>query len=162
MFQQVDGDTSGEIDLAEFQRLYQKVGINLSGKELQDQFRMYDSDNSGTISLAELQSHVQVTKGSHGYNPDLHLRAVFTRFDENRDGHLDARELANLFSTTGIPMTVQEAENQIRVNGFNGRVTFEDLRRICNITTNTGYTNVSNVAYNQGTTYGRAPVNRYY
>lgn len=98
MFSHVDADRSGEIDKAEFARLYAKVGVHLSGRELDSQFRMYDTDNSGTITLDELQQHMHVSTNGRLADPDHHLRAVFKRFDENRDGFLDIRELGELYA----------------------------------------------------------------
>jgi Ca2+-binding EF-hand superfamily protein len=140
MFSNVDGDKSGAIDKAEFARLYAKVGVHLQGRELDSQFRMYDTDNSGTISLEELQQHMHVSTNGRLADPDHHLRAVFKRFDENRDNYLDVRELAELYAQTGHHMDHREIENQMRLNGVHGgKVDFQAFKNFVSIGHSSGH-----------------------
>ena len=128
LFNQQDADHSGGIDKQEFRHLYEAVGIRFTDKELDDQFRMYDDDGNGTISKAELQAHTHISVNGADAT-EHHQRALFRRFDRNRDGFLDVHELTELYNCVhGRHHSHHDAQNQLALMG--GRCDFRTFQSI--------------------------------
>ena len=92
-----DVDGSGCIDLEELRAALRKLGLRGGQLETAAIFRRYDSDDSGEIDLKEFAVLVR----------DLQL---YTSFDTNFDGEIDASELHQVLERLKIATTVHDAQ----------------------------------------------------
>jgi len=88
-FQRYDTDNSGAIDLDELREALRKLGLRAGGDDVQALFRRYDVDGNGTIELHEFAVLVR----------DLQL---YTSFDSNCNGAIDAGELSKALKELGL------------------------------------------------------------
>ncbi|KAF7988470.1 hypothetical protein HCN44_001043 [Aphidius gifuensis] len=100
IFNQLDHDGNGKIDVHDLSNALHKVGVH---KRYAEQFMAQsDSNKSGDISLAEFIHYV--------IEHEKKLRLQFSHLDKNKDGKIDLEELISSFNKDlGIKMDRAEA-----------------------------------------------------
>lgn len=58
VFDEIDKDGNGELDMEEIEELFIKLGIFVSDRELNRLFAIVDTDKNGTISFQEFVHHI--------------------------------------------------------------------------------------------------------
>ncbi|XP_076245672.1 short Calcium-binding Mitochondrial Carrier isoform X1 [Calliopsis andreniformis] len=98
LFQKLDRDGKGKIDVKNLSEALRKVGVD---KSYAEQFlARSDSTKSGDITLAEFIHYVR----EHEKN----LRLQFSHLDKNKDGKIDLDELIKAFEELGITLSHDE------------------------------------------------------
>ncbi|XP_043286050.1 calcium-binding mitochondrial carrier protein SCaMC-2 [Venturia canescens] len=104
IFQQLDLDGNGRIDVHDLSKALHEVGVH---KRYAEKFlAQSDKSKSGDISLAEFIHYVR----EHEKN----LRLQFSDLDKNRDGKIDLEELIRAFKDLGIEMSKEEAKKLLQ------------------------------------------------
>jgi calmodulin len=93
-----DTDNSGSIDCDELRDALRKLGLRAGGLETAAVLRRYDADDNGTIDLPEFAVLVR----------DLQL---YTMFDTNCDGQIDASELHTALKRLSMDVAVGTCES---------------------------------------------------
>ena len=58
IFQKIDGDNSGQLDMREFKRFVSQSGLEWPDNVAELFFKRFDADGNGSISFKEFQSFV--------------------------------------------------------------------------------------------------------
>ncbi|XP_048761103.1 programmed cell death protein 6-like isoform X2 [Ostrea edulis] len=125
MFQAVDQDRSGQITANELQ--YALMNGNWSpfnSETCRLMIGMFDRNKDGTIDAQEfaaLWKYIQDWK------------SCFERFDTDRSGNIDARELHTAFQTFGYNLSPQFCDTVVRVFDRRGsrNINFDDFIQTC-------------------------------
>ncbi|CAE8605435.1 unnamed protein product, partial [Polarella glacialis] len=125
-FEAIDEDGSGEISEEELSVAFQMMGMKLNKDELRKEFREVDVDQSGSVEWPEfLQLMAKFGAGENLENNFTNerlaeLREVFSLFDDDGNGSLDAAELTVVMRTVGLTPSKQEVHNMIDELDANG------------------------------------------
>ncbi|XP_011299648.1 calcium-binding mitochondrial carrier protein SCaMC-2 isoform X1 [Fopius arisanus] len=121
IFQQLDIDGNGRIDVHDLAQALHQVGVH---KRYAEKFlQQSDSTKSGDISLAEFIHYV--------IEHEKKLRLQFTHLDKNKDGKIDLEELISSFNKDlGIKMDRAEATKLLQRMDRDGSlsITFNEWR----------------------------------
>ncbi|KAK1121346.1 hypothetical protein K0M31_010642 [Melipona bicolor] len=113
IFQKLDLDGNGRIDVKDLSKALRKVGVD---KYYAEKFlARSDSTKSGDITLAEFIHYVR----EHEKN----LRLQFSHLDKNKDGKIDLEELIKAFEELGIKMDYNEAKKLLQRMDKDGSLT---------------------------------------
>ncbi|XP_062581058.1 programmed cell death protein 6-like isoform X1 [Saccostrea cucullata] len=125
MFQAVDQDRSGKITAVELrQALLNGNWSPFNHETCRLMIGMFDHNKNGTIDAQEfaaLWKYIQDWK------------ACFERFDTDRSGNIDARELHTAFQTFGYNLSPQFCDTVVRVFDRRGarNINFDDFIQAC-------------------------------
>lgn len=113
VFQLVDIDNSGKIDMAELKEMFSLFGVNdhfLSGA-LTRMMKGVDKDNDGQISPQEFYELLsqKFEKGDSRHEID----SVFNQMDKKKDKHLDVDELHDVANMLGESLSKEEIKDMI-------------------------------------------------
>ena len=96
----IDGNNDGEIDLNEFQLIFEKMKLSNNctfDKLLRETFDMYDADGSGDIDQSELKTLM----AQLGFDlSDEELSNMVAEVDVDGNGEIDFEEFVQLFKGT--------------------------------------------------------------
>jgi len=136
-FSNLDENSDGSIDKAELERGLKQLGLK-DPDVLSKTFQLLDVDGDGVLSLNEFSAGVLLVFS------DLledRFRALFRRYDEDCDGHLDREELRKLLSSsaplaTGIHNGAasrqgggEEQTLEEMLRGSDGHLSYEEVKR---------------------------------
>jgi len=93
-FNLIDADGNGHIDLGELKRVLVSLGEHVDDQSVQICFNEVDTDGNGEISYDEFEKWYLASK----LKLTGDIRAIFRRFDDNSDLHIDTTELRKLLS----------------------------------------------------------------
>jgi len=116
LFETLDSDSSGCIDVSELSFAFKCMGMKLSKKELDETIIEVDADGSGQLEWPEFLSLMskygkgQGVEASFSAERLAELQEIFSVFDSNGDGTLDVKELDAVFRTLGL----QSSQKEIR------------------------------------------------
>jgi len=91
LFDQLDGDGSGEIEYTEWEAAALRSFTEISESAMLAAFRAIDVDDTGSIGLDELRRLTQVSN-------DEELEEIMARTDLNGDGVIDFQEFKAVFA----------------------------------------------------------------
>lgn len=118
-FEAVDEDESGEISEEELGYAFRMMGMKLDDKELHEAFLEVDLDGSGTVEWPEflfLMSKFGAGQSLESNFTDerlAELREVFSLFDDDGNGSLDAKELSLVLRSVGLVPSDEEVQQMI-------------------------------------------------
>ncbi|XP_050450565.1 calcium-binding mitochondrial carrier protein SCaMC-2 isoform X1 [Cataglyphis hispanica] len=120
LFQTLDLDGNGRIDVLDLSRALREVGVHT--QYAQKFLTSSDSTKSGDISLAEFIHYVR----EHEKN----LRLQFSNLDKNKDGKIDLEELIRAFKELGIEIAQEEATKLLQRMDQDGslKISFDEWR----------------------------------
>ena len=90
-FKQLDGDNSGQVDMAEYLQFSLRDALARSSDRVVDLFKKWDEDNSGKIDKREF-CHAMRALGFDDVS-EKDAGAVFDMLDDDKSGQLEYKEL---------------------------------------------------------------------
>ena len=121
VFKRFDVDGSGVIDAKETLLALRDVGIEVDPKMAIKIMEGYDADGSGGLGIDEFQKFVaELRKYQAAHMPkpepriDDDITAIFEKFDANRSGSIDVKELKPALSELGCEVEGDAAASLIR------------------------------------------------
>lgn len=123
LFEVFDSNGNGVITKPELRDVIVSFRVDLSDTELAKMIATFDADADGMLQPDEFS---RLMSGFRGEDTSIEaqMERTFLRFDANRDGGLDAREVRALMEASGQTITLREAKTIIfeaDVDG-NGRI----------------------------------------
>ena len=142
MFQRIDADKDGNLDLEEMKKAMQTMDFRLSEPEIEQLFNEMDVDRSGAVDKEEftavLCNWALVSKTKHW---KLLVRRVFDDIDYNGDGSISVHELTKMFrDTTGeedddfATAVAESLVNQVDLNN-DGEIDFDEFLELLEAST---------------------------
>ena len=129
MFNSVDVDGGGTLDIDEVRQLGEKLGFEFTGSELDSAWKLMDMDGSGAVDFGEFYKWWSVRKQRGDY--ELHSEAVrmFKAIDVDGGGTLDNEEVHKLGAMLGFKFTESELDAALKEMDADGsgEVDFEEF-----------------------------------
>ena len=127
LFDEMDTDGTGDFDAAEFQRVLNHIGVEVSDKAAMTAMAALDKDGDGTLETKELaqaveefqrQRRVWAAKvlggiGDYVKKTKLSVQRVFSRVDLDGSGNLDVLELQEALLKLGQSLSELEVEEMM-------------------------------------------------
>jgi len=132
VFDRYDFDRSGQLSKLELRSALRELRIDVSTPEAANAIAKYDADRNGSLSLdefaqvcAKLQPPPPKPREvATVRNPDADIKdrqeSVFRKYDRNRDGSLDKRELRSALAELNLDLSGDEAAAALRRFDANG------------------------------------------
>ena len=140
-FERYDRDKSGKLDYREVRSALADIGIDMTMNEAASVLRQYDADQSGRMEIDEfaqlvvklrqlgyelketelqklreelkrLAALAELAERAQRVAPDI--RAAFERYDKDRSGRLDHREVRAALKDIGIDFTSEQAARVVK------------------------------------------------
>lgn len=130
LFEIFDSNGNGAITKPELRDVIVSFRVDLSDGELTKMVETYDTSADGILQLDEFAKLMQGFRGEDA-SVEAQMERTFLRFDANRDGGLDAREVRALVEANGQVITLREAKTIIfeaDVDG-NGRIDTSEFNK---------------------------------
>eukprot|EP01050_Picozoa_sp_SAG11_P003184 SAG11_NODE_174_length_13505_cov_9.126585_13_plen_1110_part_00 len=141
MFDKVDVDNSGEIDLREFKQLITDLGISMTALELKQSFREVDEDESGQVDFDEFKIFYMKQKQAQGVGHRIRqklksvlsptkqnynsLRDLFDAIDIDGNGTVDKDEFAQLVRDIGLNLSQKQLSDTFQTVALNRNINFD-------------------------------------
>ena len=126
-FAHFDRNRSGYLDYRELRSALTHMGLDISTAATVELLRAYDDYPDGKLDVFEFDTLVRdlnrvLGRGPgggamgtmSGPRPSASVRAAFARFDRNRSGFLDYRELRNALTHMGLDLSTSTAVELVR------------------------------------------------
>lgn len=123
LFEVFDSNGNGVITRPELRNVIVSFRVDLSDGELTKMVETYDTNADGFLQRDEFSKLMSGFRGED-VSVEAQMERTFLRFDANRDGGLDAREVRALMEASGQVITLREAKTivfEADVDG-NGRI----------------------------------------
>ncbi len=125
-----DSDGSGQIDIGELDKLFQRLGKSFSKDQLKNMIAKADSDGNGQISFEEFCR--MMSKKDKFLTFETELKEAFNVFDKDGNGSISAQELLKVITDLGEHITQDEINlmiNEADLDG-DGQMDFNEFVRI--------------------------------
>ena len=110
-FAMFDENNSGDIDKAEFSKLTEVLGLEISEKKQNEILRDLDKEGNGCIDYEEF---VKLMSKFQFGNAETHLETAFNEYDKDMDGEVGLDDLLKVSEELDeVPMTKSDAELMI-------------------------------------------------
>ncbi|OQR76306.1 calcium-binding mitochondrial carrier protein SCaMC-2-like, partial [Tropilaelaps mercedesae] len=122
LFQKLDVDRDGRIDVKDLTAGLQKLGLPHSTDNAKKFIESSDLTRDGVVDFQEFVQYV--------LEHERNLKLVFNKIDENADGHIDEEEIMSSCRKLGIHIDSAEAHRLLRRMDKDGSLTinFEEWR----------------------------------
>lgn len=130
LFEVFDSNGNGVITKPELRDVIVSFRVDLSDGELTKMVETYDMNVDGILQRDEFSKLMSGFRGED-VSVEAQMERTFLRFDANRDGGLDAREVRVLMEASGQVITLREAKTIIfeaDVDG-NGRIDTSEFNK---------------------------------
>ena len=130
-FERYDANRSGQLDYKELRNALQAMGLDVSEQKAAQLLQDYDRDGNGLMDIGEFADLVSSVRGVNLHSLKSRyqksektlqaeaaigaalgardIRAAFDRFDANKSGKLDYKELRGALKTVGLEPSEQQA-----------------------------------------------------
>lgn len=112
LFDVFDTNGNGVITRPELRDVIVSFRVGLSDGELDEMITTFDVSGDGKLQRDEFSELMQGFR-SEDNSVEAQMERAFLRFDANRDGGLDAREVKALMEASGQTITLREAKTII-------------------------------------------------
>ena len=129
-FHKYDSNSSGKLDYKELRGALQDLGLRHETDEAVRVLQQFDRSGDGLLSLDEFGKLVRQLSDSSGVSLSPHsgvddwndgeIRAAFLRYDTNRSGKLDYKELRGALRDLGVRSDEREAVRTLQEYDRNG------------------------------------------
>ena len=110
-FAMFDENNSGDIDKAEFSKLTEVLGLEISEKKQNEILRDLDKEGNGCIDYEEF---VKLMSKFQFGNAETHLETAFNEYDKDMDGEVGLDDLLKVSEELDeVPMSKSDAELMI-------------------------------------------------
>ena len=96
VFNNIDTDKNGFIEIEEFMRACINPRIFLSDNQLKYAFDYFDTDRSGSISIPEIESKFFQNSKNKNQKTKRLIKNLFDEIDLNRDGEISYEEFSSM------------------------------------------------------------------
>lgn len=130
LFEVFDSNGNGAITKPELRDVIVSFRVDLSDGELTRMVETYDTSADGVLQQNEFSKLMSGFRGEDT-SVEAQMERTFLRFDANRDGGLDAREIRALMEASGQDLTLREAKTivfEADVDG-NGRIDTSEFNK---------------------------------
>lgn len=109
LFEVFDTNGNGVITRPELRDVIVSFRVDLSDSELDGMIAAFDVSDDGKLQRGEFAELMQGFRSEES-SVEAQMERAFLRFDANRDGGLDAREVKALMEASGQNITLREAK----------------------------------------------------
>ncbi len=134
-FKKYDVDKSGFLDYSEVRKALETVKLSMDGPASKGLLKKYDKDGSGKMELDEF---VELVFALRAINLDLadadaELKATFNKFDRNKSGKLDHKELRKALEAVGLTMDGPQAQGLLAKydEDGSGLMELDEFKQLC-------------------------------
>ena len=113
MFEALDRDGSGSIDIFELRKMVQGLGLPCSKQELKQMFARMDRNNDGSISYEDFKQDL-LSRWSTPEEKQHLLRELFRMFDLTGNGKIEPKEVKVVMMSIGEKVSNQEIDEMFR------------------------------------------------
>ncbi|KAH0789692.1 EF hand family protein [Histomonas meleagridis] len=125
-FNGIDSDKNGYLSKQEISQFMQ--ANQLDPRFVEAIFKLFDKNQDGELCFDEFLEYIDACNKS-AIDPTYLFKMIFEAIDVDHDGSLDAAEMVEFGKLTGFPMTLEQAQEDIKVldNDGNGKLDFQEL-----------------------------------
>jgi len=115
-FKEYDADGSGEVESAELALVLQNFGIMPLRHVLDEVLSEVDEEGKGALNMAEFKKLMEIIRLREGFTKVEYesFHGLFHRFDLDKSGEIDTKELQSLLSWMGYPTAKEEVAKIVR------------------------------------------------
>mmetsp|Transcript_19590 Transcript_19590/g.42503 ORF Transcript_19590/g.42503 Transcript_19590/m.42503 type:complete len:412 (+) Transcript_19590:207-1442(+) len=123
MFQEMDANNDGTVDIYELNSALARLGIPCSPLYMLSVMKQHEANERETISWEEFRHYVHLR--------DREIEAAFKEFDSDNNGEISAREIGQVMSAAGLPTTGKDIRRLMELldKDHNDTVSYEEFRR---------------------------------
>ncbi|XP_023166650.1 calcyphosin-like protein isoform X2 [Drosophila hydei] len=99
-FRVMDDDGSKTLNLEEFKKGINGLGLDFNESDTEDLFKSFDTDESGTINMTEFLMKLRPPMGTCRLNI---IEKAFNKLDTNADGQVTIDDLKHIYSVQDHP-----------------------------------------------------------
>lgn len=117
IFEQLDVDKDGKIDLTELQEAYRRLELLRVPGQAQKFLTASDSNKDGELDVTEFVKYL--------HEHEMHLKLMFRIIDRDKDGRISASEMVQSLKSVGLPITEEEAQAIVKRMDKDGTSTID-------------------------------------
>ncbi|XP_022085201.1 calcium-binding mitochondrial carrier protein SCaMC-2-like isoform X2 [Acanthaster planci] len=106
LFEQLDVNADGRIDVEDLQEGLERLGVHIVPGHAQKFMSKSDQNKDGHVDFAEFLQYVT--------EHEKQLKLVFKHIDHNQDGHLDVHEILASLRKLGVSVSEDEADRLMK------------------------------------------------
>eukprot|EP00667_Euglena_gracilis_P002499 EG_transcript_2500 len=119
-FQRFDTDHSGNLDVQEFHKAMQSLGLGYSFEDAENLFMMMDEDGNGEMDMQEFLTHCReyITNSAQAVEEDMgdvpmeeRAVTVFRRYDNYGQGYLELQDFLAAVRDLGLGTSEEDAKS---------------------------------------------------
>jgi calmodulin len=129
VFEKYDADGSGAVDKKELQAVFAECGQSLTDDECGELMTEFDTDGNGELEFKEFLAMMSKLVAGPT-NADL-LDEMFSLFDKNKDGFIDAEEIKSMMKEVGQSLTSADSRKMIEEGSVGGKLDKEAFKKLC-------------------------------
>ncbi|KRF78795.1 calcyphosin-like protein isoform X2 [Drosophila novamexicana] len=100
-FHVMDDDGSKTLNLTEFKKGINDLGLDSNESDIEDLFRRFDTDDNGHINMTEFLMKLRPPMSASRLSI---IEKAFQKLDSNHDGHFSIADLRHVYSVRDHPM----------------------------------------------------------